>query len=302
MIDSLKKNYPDAKLDFLVNKKVSPLLIDYPNINKVQSIEKDSAEIIKQLCRNEKYDVAVIARSVFQVALGIFLSKIPLRIGTTYRWYSFLFNIRHKQHRKDSLKHESQYNLDLLREIGIDEIVSVIKLNVSDDEIIWAKKYLIDSRINLTKGFIVIHIPSFGSALKWNDKNFIWLVKLLLQRDEQIILTGTKDEESYVRELTKDLLNTNSNSNLHYIFDLELNQFKALLSQAKLFIGNSSGPIHIAASVGTYCIGFYPTIKVQSSTRWAPLTDKKKIFEISNDSMKPSPTQVYNFINQNLLK
>jgi len=298
VIDSLRKNYSDAQIDFLVNKKVSPLLIGYPNINKVQSIEKDSARMVKLVCKDENYDLAVIVRPTLPVAVGIFNANILHRLGTAYRWYSFLFNIRHKQHRKGSFKHESQYNLDLLREVGIDETVSAVKIHVSDEEIIWAKKYLIDIKINITKGFIVIHIPSLGSALKWNDRNFPELVKLLLQRDEQIILTGTKDEESYVRELTKDLWNTN----LHYIFDLGLNQFKALLSQAKLFIGNSSGPIHIGAAVGTYCIGFYPTIKVQSAIRWAPLTERKKIYEISDDSMKPEPKDVFNFINQNLLK
>jgi heptosyltransferase-3 len=59
---------------------------------------------------------------------------------------------------------------------------------------------------------------------------------------------------------------------------LKLKEFAALIQTAKLFIANSTGPLHIAAAVGTPVIGFFAPVRVMSPKRWGPLTDQKKIF------------------------
>ena len=51
-----------------------------------------------------------------------------------------------------------------------------------------------------------------------------------------------------------------------------------LIRKAKLFISNSTGTIHIAAAVNTFTIGFFSPITAENKVRWAPYTDKKKIF------------------------
>ena len=70
-----------------------------------------------------------------------------------------------------------------------------------------------------------------------------------------------------------------------------------------MFISNSTGPIHIAAAVGTYVVGLYSPVKVESAVRWGPLTDNKKIFQPESDKKdidvmnEISPQQVFDFIN-----
>jgi len=45
----------------------------------------------------------------------------------------------------------------------------------------------------------------------------------------------------------------------------------AMLGGASLFLGNSSGPLHLAALVGTPHIGFFPQNRVSSPDRWRTL-------------------------------
>jgi len=47
-----------------------------------------------------------------------------------------------------------------------------------------------------------------------------------------------------------------------------LPQLAALLSLATLFIGCDTGPLHIAAAVGTPCVGLYGTTLPQDSGAW----------------------------------
>ena len=119
MVDALKAGYPGSEIDMLVQNRVYELICDYPNINKVHSIEKVTYRAVKEICQKNIYDLAIAVFPSFSVALGLYLGGVKHRLGTAYRWYSFLFNLKHYQHRKDSVKHESEYNLDLLKELNI---------------------------------------------------------------------------------------------------------------------------------------------------------------------------------------
>ena len=43
------------------------------------------------------------------------MAGVKIRIGTAYRWYSFLFNKRVYVHRSRIEKHEVEYNIDLVK-------------------------------------------------------------------------------------------------------------------------------------------------------------------------------------------
>jgi heptosyltransferase-3 len=96
----------------------------------------------------------------------------------------------------------------------------------------------------------------------------------------------------------------NYKDNIFIINDLDIREFTALCKSTKLFVSNSTGPIHIAAAVGTFCVGFYSPVRQESAVRWAPYTDKKKIFtpdleegeSLHNIMDKIKPEDVKSFI------
>jgi len=59
---------------------------------------------------------------------------------------------------------------------------------------------------------------------------------------------------------------------------LSLSELIALIDKADIFIANSTGPLHIAAALGKYIVGFYPNLLVCSAKRWGPYTNKKIVF------------------------
>ena len=301
----MKLNYPDAKIDFLVNRKVFELVQDYPNINKVHAIEKDSLTHIKRICKENDYDLAVAVRPLPMIAMALFLAGVKYRLGTGYRWYSFLFNLRHYEHRKYSEKHELEYNLNLLDELGckrIDNAKPVLNVNPEETEIVINK--LKSEGVDTKKKFIIIHAGSLGSAKKWKAENFTELINLIIfdgSFKKNIILTGTKADEETLNAVVSGL---KKKENVYKITDLSLKEFAALCKMCILFISNSTGPIHVAAAVGAFCAGFYSPVTVESAVRWGPYTDKKKIFTPENGNISAKddvmdqikPDEVYKFI------
>lgn len=289
----------------MVNRKVFELVQDYPNINKVHAIEKDSLTHIKKICKENNYDLAIAVRPLFVIAIALFLAGVKYRLSTGYRWYSFLFNIRHFEHRKFSVKHELEYNLNLLDELECKKIENVqpviaVKPGMTEKIQIKLDKLGVDKK----KKFIIVHPGSRGSAKTWKAKNFTELINLLVNDSSfslNIILTGTKLDELILNAIENGIKNR---ENVYKITDMNLEEFAALCKMCVLFISNSTGPIHIAAAVGTFCIGFYSPLTVESAVRWGPYTEKKKVFtpEIGvngheNDVMDEiKPVDVYKFI------
>ena len=59
---------------------------------------------------------------------------------------------------------------------------------------------------------------------------------------------------------------------------ISIRQLGAIFSCVNLVVSNSTGPLHIAAAVGTPVIGFYPQHTALSAGRWGPYTKDKIIF------------------------
>jgi ADP-heptose:LPS heptosyltransferase len=120
----------------------------------------------------------------------------------------------------------------------------------------------------------IVHPGSGGSARNWKPERFALLAGELKSRGFFVVVTGGKEEANLVQSVARNA----GEGTIPIVSDLSLKQFGAFIQTAKLFIANSTGPLHIAAAVGTPVIGFYPPVRVMSPKRWGPLTDKKTVF------------------------
>jgi len=231
-------------------------------------------EMLKEI-QNTHFDAVMIASPRLRISLLVWLSGIPVRIGTGYRWYSFLFNKKIYEHRKTAEKHEAEYNLSLLK--GLGHTVSLkpeAKISISQQEKKTASDVRQSLEISDSDRLVLLHPGSGSSARDWKPERFAQLAVELTKLGYQVVITGGKTEEALVHRVAHEA----ENGVKPFISTLNLKEFAAFIQTAKLFVANSTGPLHIAAAVGTPVIGFYPPVRVMSPKRWGPLTDKKAIF------------------------
>jgi ADP-heptose:LPS heptosyltransferase len=281
MAEIIKKKYPQSKVAYFIREYTSTLLDGNPFVDEIIVAEEAAGEILfsnnLQKIKSKKFDTCVVINPTLKIALLMFLAGIKNRIGTGYRWYSFLFNKKVYEHRKYGDKHELEYNINLLTQIGIESDISNkdIKFNLNTDENSLRN---IDSLL-LEKGYdsgskiVVIHPGSGGSSVDLPKEKLIELTKLTSTIDKiTVVITGSKNEF----DLCKDFEINDSVINLAGQLDLSL--LKALIKKSNLFISNSTGPMHIAAAFGVYVIGFFPKIVSCSQNRWGPYTDRRTIY------------------------
>lgn len=277
----IKQHYPNAKVTFLVRAYTKALVENNHFIDEVIILKEEStkiliAENVKQL-KQKNFDTTIVVYPTFKIALIVFLSGIKYRVGSGYRLYSFLFNKKVYEHRKDAVKHELEYNLSLLSQLGINHIGGTnnvsFDLDVNKSSLNKIESLLGSLGINNKEKFVIIHPGSGGSAVDLPIDKFIELVKMLSEKKIKVVLTGSENEKEICNQLVLNELVFNLAG------ELNLEELIALISKCSLLIANSTGPIHIAAALGKYTFGFYPKVKVCSAKRWGPCTVKKFIYE-----------------------
>jgi len=283
MIPIVKSAMPQSSITFLLRSYTQDLMHGQSDLETILlydngGIEKSFREMLVEL-RDSRFDAVVVTYPTFRLAMLMFLARIPLRIGTGYRWYSYLFNERVYEHRKTAEKHEAEYNISLLKPLGVEAGEHPgPKLVLTDKDYDEAERTLKEMSIKEDRPIAILHPGSGGSARDWPPERFGQLAAILAGEGMQVVITKGPSEDDLARSVF-----THSDRTAKVLpKPLPLMSLAALIKKAHVFVSNSTGPLHIAAAVGTPVVAFYPPIRQCSPVRWGPLTQKKIIFEPSS--------------------
>lgn len=118
----------------------------------------------------------------------------------------------------------------------------------------------------LRERVVVVHVPSMWPYKQWSPDYYAQVVRALLDRGHQVVLTGGPGARD--RECIAPLLAlAGPPSLIDASARLDFNQLVTLLQQAALYLGPDTSVSHLAAATGT------PTLAIFGPTnplRWAP--------------------------------
>jgi ADP-heptose:LPS heptosyltransferase len=202
-------------------------------------------------------------------------AHIPVRIGSTGRLYHYRYcNKLVPLSRRNSDLHEAQLNFKLLKPItGSLSVPPVAKVSEFYDlniKVALEPKY--EQLIDKDKFNLVLHPKSKGSAREWPLGNYSDLIRNLPEDKFKVFVTGTDQE----RRLMSDFLIENKDRLTDLTGEFSLAQFICFISKTDGLVAASTGPLHIAASLGKLAIGIYPPIRPMHPGRWAPIGNKAR--------------------------
>jgi ADP-heptose:LPS heptosyltransferase len=130
------------------------------------------------------------------------------------------------------------------------------------------KKVAAVAKAMFRRRVIAIH-PGAGTVMRqWPPEYFAELIDLLIEEEDvHIALIGTEAERAIVKVLTKRV--RRGASVWDFVGKIGLAELPGLLTRCALFIGNNSGPKHLAASLGVPTIGI--SSGVVDAHEWGPV-------------------------------
>ena len=89
------------------------------------------------------------------------------------------------------------------------------------------------------------------TSKRWPPQQYATLIRALAE-DDAVLVTGSPGEEPWIREIVESA----ATGRARY-FPSTLLEFIALVRRARLLVGGDTGPLHLAAAVGTPVVAIY---------------------------------------------
>ncbi len=262
----LRQLVPDVSIEFLTSPIVAPMLEQHPDVDAVRTIRL--TDPLGELRRAflQGVEVAVFLKPFRHLMWAAWLARVPIRIATGYRWYSFLANRRIYEHRSEFSKHESEYNVEMLRGLGLSpHKVHPPRLFTTEQEHTIGASCWED----LPSPRVVVH-PGGLSARRWRPEQYRDLAVALAQTGYGVIVTGSEAEkkqfEPYELSVSK-LPPTIKNC----MGQLSIRQLMAVIANAHAVVSGATGPAHMAAALRIPTVSLFDPRRNNLPVRWKPL-------------------------------
>ncbi len=276
----LREQFPDAHITLLGPEKLRDLWRHHPAVNETISFAAgESVFAIGKKLRAEKFDLALVLPNSPRSALEVFLAGIPQRVGYSRPWRNFFLTqtvaprpgavkmrkrtaaeIRQlvagekignrKSATGNRLAHQLHEYLHLVAALGANPEPLAPQLTVTPEEIAAAK-----TKFGLEKiaGPIFGLNPGaeYGPAKRWPVEKFIAAAKEIQQRTHCTwLLFGGKSDVAITSQIASQLPSANSQL-LNFAGQTSLRELMALLKLCRVLLTNDTGPMHVAAALGT---------------------------------------------------
>lgn len=281
-IEALKIKFPNATISFLLHSSMQDCVKHNPYLKNIFCIDTAS-NIIKDL-KKAKIDISISLFADKNSTLAIFRAGIKTRIGIFQNLHSLLFNYKIKQKRSALHKHEAQYNLDLLKFLGCNNtFYPKIYLNISEkQESQQHLENIFNVHALLDSGYIAI-CPSNGWQLGWMAKNFLHIANELAVQ-YNILIFGMPQETQGYNAMLQNYSNLSEKNFITYTTHNTANNKKtsiyslrnllAIISHARLFIGNNTVLLHMASALDIPTLSLFPYKSPITPVRYAPFSKK----------------------------
>lgn len=296
LCNTLKKTFPNAKVDYLIHDTSEALFGDHPFINRVFALNEAQRKNPIRYFRTVRniaargYDLIVDAQSTKKSELVSMLSsKSSIRIACLKKRRGLFYT--HKVDVNSTTGHKIEEQIKLLEpltDMGIELKLSYdMAIAVPHELKVDFRRRMDEIGIDFKRPVFVFAVTAKFQFKKWRTDQIAEVAEHCLRCfDAQIVLNyGSDSELEDVQGFhAKMQQNPNIFTSLHTD---DLMQLAALISNCQLYIGNEGGPRHIAHAVGVPSVSvFSPSAKkaewLPSNSRahqgveWDDLVDKTK--------------------------
>lgn len=276
-IHALRLGLPEAELFAVLDADLVVLLENHPDIDGVIPLGKGARSKIAlaSRCRRMGFDAVINFHGGPTSTWLTATSGAPLRVGRGNYRFSSLYNVRVKSPEdvfsEPKATHTVHSQASLVASLGIPVGDLALHVPVAPESRDRVRSRL--EALNMSASdYIVIQPSASFPSKQWPAERFLQLARELRHRaGREVVLSLPATSLDAGRKSTRarsDFWNgVLQPRELPSLTGLPLDQLAALMDSAALYLGNDSGPMHLAAAVGTPVVGIFGS---SNPRRWHP--------------------------------
>lgn len=279
LLHTLRENFPDAVIDYVLDSNIAPLFECHPYIDNVIAFtneEKHSLPVylkkVWKVAHGNRYDVIIDLRSTVQTLwFSLFSLRSEFRIGRRKGYNALLQNCRPRIPWEIDMVSQNLMFAGPLEKIKRIVPCRDFRLFPTEEEVGKFRGYMAECGIDFRRPVIVAAVATRIPGKVWDRER----MKEVLGRiagncDAQIIFNyGGKAEEDYAAALYEDM-----GKDSHLFVNVRagsVRELMAMIANCDFFFGNEGGPRHIAHALDVPSFAIYPPWI--SKTTWLPAND-----------------------------
>jgi predicted lipopolysaccharide heptosyltransferase III len=254
---ALKNHRPDLRLSVLVEEPNQEVLLGNPDIDSVFQLPPSTAHGLPVLAaratelgkiRAEGFECCINLHGGTTAAWFTCLSRARHRVGLCSFRNSFCYNIRIQLPSRppNTKQHTVEYQIEWLRALGLPS-GEIPSLRIFPDPALEPKitNRLQQCGIQCGTPYCVIQPTSKLHTKEWTPGGFAEIAEYLEKRlGYRVILTGGPGEKQKLEQVA-----AKCRTRPVTLDPLSISELIWVIKQAKLFVGNDSGPTHLAAAL-----------------------------------------------------
>jgi heptosyltransferase I len=297
-VAALRATFPSAQIDWVVDRRWSPLIELVTCINQTIPLDRSPRGVLALIARLRRahYTWALDLQGRYRSAVLGWLSGAPRRIGraakSTREPGAALF---YTDHVVPTGRHIVDMTVDLAVRAGAKPPAEPqFPLRVPPEALQRVRERL--AREGITGGYVVISPGGGWKSKCWPPERFGALAAAIERTHGLRAVVNIAPSEE---EMAHDIIEVAAPAK-PVALSFDIHELAALLSEARLVIAGDTGPLHLAAALGTRVIGLFGStdparngplprgVVVQAASDPSQLPDYVRGDYIRQDSYSPA--------------
>ncbi|MBR3457546.1 MAG: glycosyltransferase family 9 protein [Selenomonadaceae bacterium] len=254
---AIKETFPEAHLTWVVEPPAYGLLEANPCIDELLVFKKKEFRTLGGFLKNfspfrrrlqqRHYDASLDLQGLFKSAAVIYFGKADLRLGTC-NMREFSDRVSRPVMGPNAQGHIVERYLDVARALGcrVDRVVFPLEIPQRDVDI--ARKIMIQAGGRMENPYAVLAVGANWPNKRWPAKYYAELSDWLYERSIIPVIVGGGAVEGQMAEEISALAEIPP---VNLVGRTSLLQLAFLVQRAHVVLGGDTGPVHLAAGLGT---------------------------------------------------
>jgi len=264
-LNALGRSFPVSHISWVVEPDSKDLLLGHRALSELIVFERDRSSVSKTVkaffrlikrLRQERYDVVLDLQGTIKSGMISFLSGSSVRLGfargsSRIEKFSHIFaDIKVKE---GNCAHIVERNLQFARRLGAEPGEVKFDIPIRRDAEDYVNQFLRNNGI-YDKQLVALNPGAGWSTKRWSLGKYATLADEISSnfRDVSVILTWGPGEYNSVEEIYRM-----ARSGPIMACRTTIGQLIPLLKRCKVLVSGDTGPLHIAAALGTRSIGLF---------------------------------------------